>query len=237
LVNGPTRYGTKGTLCTFYIYHPSATIEIEPSPPILPSPSSSQTAHILNSTFVENSARVQGGGIYSQQSTLTVTGSSFRLNNAKAQGGALQANGCAGGLYVSDCSFDSNRAGGSGGAVFLGSCNASFETTALMSNSAGEGGALSTALDVADSDKPGHFKIILNDCLASNNSAYSSLGGCVRSKGVNLTLQGGAWVDNTAASGGGALACSGGCGVEVQGVKQMRANRALLGPGGVVSGG
>ena len=196
---------------------------------------SSQAARILNSTFLENSARFQGGGIYSQQSTLIVTGSSFRMNKAKAQGGALQANGCVGELEVSDCSFDSNWAGGSGGAVFLGSCNASLETTALLSNSAGEGGALFAALDVADSDKPGQFKVVLDDCVASNNSASSSLGGCARSKGVNLTLRGGAWFDNTAANGGGAVACSGGCGVEVQGVKQMGGNRALLGPGGVVS--
>ena len=173
--------------------------------------------------------------MYVQQSTLTLAGSSFRQNHVGTQGGALQANNCVGELDISDCSFNGNWASGSGGALSLGSCNASFDKVSLLSNSAGEGGALFASLDVADSDKAGQFEISLVGCLAMNNSALSSFGGCVSSRGVNLTLQDGSWVDNTAANGGGAVACIGGCGVEVKGIKQMQGNRALQGPGGGVS--
>ena len=108
----------------------------------------SRTLTVINSTFIENSAGVEGGGVYSMSSRVDISGCNFTRNVARQSGGAVSIRGSGGSILNSH--FIENTAGevrsgsGTGGAVLN---QAVFDSTALeihhssfVSNAAGNNG-------------------------------------------------------------------------------------------------
>ncbi len=91
------------------------------------------TLSVLDSTFTNNSADGDGGGIYnSYESTLTVTRSTFSENSALDWGGGIY-NDAASILNITNSTFSKNSAG-SGGAIF-NYRNPFYSTTLTITNS------------------------------------------------------------------------------------------------------
>jgi predicted outer membrane repeat protein len=138
---------------------------------------SNSVIHILNSTFVDNSA-VMGGAISLSQSNypMSLYHCKFSRNSAVLSGGAVYlGDGNGFGFFqvltikairFLDAVFINNTAGNTGGGAFFSSSNAvSFNSTILTGNSAGHrGGAL-------------HFDsknvVEMKDCTLSYNAAVS----------------------------------------------------------------
>ena len=111
----------------------------------------SRTLIVINSIFTENSAGVEGGGIYSMSSRVDVSGCNFTRNVARQLGGAISIQESGGSIFYSH--FIENTAGevmsGSGTAGAIHN-QAVFDSTALeihhssfISNAAGgNGGAV-----------------------------------------------------------------------------------------------
>ena len=97
------------------------------------------TTTISGCTFTNNQATNLGGAIYST-SSLNIVSSSFTNNGAK-NGGAIYSTHA---LVISSCSFNQNTAKNNGGAIFLSGSSMSTisESSKFKSNSAKNGGAI-----------------------------------------------------------------------------------------------
>ena len=96
---------------------------------------------IWNSTFNANHAAGAGGGLGLHGGRALISGCHFS-NNSAASGGALAASGSATVVNVMATRLSSNTASGSGGALHAqGGTVILANTTLLLGNTAGQGGA------------------------------------------------------------------------------------------------
>jgi CSLREA domain-containing protein len=97
------------------------------------------TLTVTNATFSGNSATFYGGGIYNYSGTLAVTDSTFSGNNANYGGGIYNA----GTLTVTNATFSGNSANNSGGGIYNNNGSTLSVTNSTFSrNSAYYGGGI-----------------------------------------------------------------------------------------------
>ena len=106
----------------------------------------SETLHITNSTFTENSASLGGGGIYNSAGELNLTNCTFTRNQADPGGGG-GIDSYFGDLNLTHCTFTGNHAGSGGGGGISGyRCNLNLTHCTFIGNStrfnSGEGGGI-----------------------------------------------------------------------------------------------
>jgi predicted outer membrane repeat protein len=141
---------------------------------------------VTNSSFFLNHVTDNGGAIYAQSGTTTLTRSSFHDNwaghdNSVGAGGALWSDND---LYVSDTTFDHNGVynGGDvvhGGAVELASSVNAFINNSTISNNWGDSGG---GLDLSGGEST------LTNVTISDNNSFSGAGGIyVNSGAITLT--------------------------------------------------
>ena len=143
---------------------------------------SSGNLTITDSVFNENTAELDAGGIYSQNSgTITCTGSTFTLNGTSSTGASYTDGGClysyGGGIMTfTDCKFDGNYtlATGSGGVAFSWDGeDITFINCTLTNNEAEYGGCFSNY-------SSGNVYCV--NCTVADNEARDSGGGGVSSE-------------------------------------------------------
>lgn len=100
-------------------------------------------AIVIESRYVQNSAKLAGGGIWTQSSELFIVDSYFNENSAITTGGAVKSDSMLSrSMTVNRSMFTSNRAH-DGGALFTVKSRVMINMSAFMSNKATEtGGAL-----------------------------------------------------------------------------------------------
>lgn len=170
----------------------------------------------VNNSFFENNASANGGAIYNDGCTTTISNTTFLTNNATASGGALH-NAFGASLIVNDSTFQSNtaQAGGglfndSGSTVTLNSAtfqeNAALDGVGLFNNS----GAIATLNSVTFQGNTGGYggglensgAITINDSLFNSNVVTGSGGGIWNLNGT-VTLNRTTISNNSAYEGGG----------------------------------
>jgi fibronectin-binding autotransporter adhesin len=177
-------------------------------------------AEIIDSSIVANAAKVSGGGIFSNLSTLQISGSEIRDNQAlSGSGGGVENRG---NINIVDSVFRENRAANNGGAIR--SLGQTFEMTLtdsyLLGNEAGlDGGAFFNENQAAISGTQIEANVagrhgggILNNQAAlqisgseiRDNQALSGSGGGVENRG-NLSIVDSLFQGNFAAGHGGAI--------------------------------
>jgi len=179
-------------------------------------------ATVTSSLFIDNvsgGGSVNfGGGIYDQNSTLSLSDSQFTGNVAGGGGGGLYAGGS---LDVTNTTFANNRTNGAGGALEAGSVLANLTNDTFFGNvSAGSGGAIENngsggiaflsdtitgntagnnggGVDVASAPSLLRF----TNAIVFGNSAAAT-GPDLFTNGVAVTDQGGNLIGNTSGSTG-----------------------------------
>ncbi|MBI1312843.1 hypothetical protein GC176_16260 [bacterium] len=132
-----------------------------------------QSMDLLNTSVVNNAARIQGGGLFNRNE-LTITSSVFSGNSANSKGGGLyNESSVAAATNIVDSTFDSNVATVAGGGVYNNSAQGAnrgrinFTGSTLSNNRAGvRGGAIYN----------NEIVTLLNSTI-SGNSANSTGGG------------------------------------------------------------
>lgn len=198
-----------------------------------------QAVYLVNSVFASNFADNSGGGAaYVFNSRAVFVNSTFTDNGSNLNGGALSGENSTINDYLGN--YTANSAS-MGGAFFVESCNVTLNDTLLRENDSTRGGALFMGLARADSRVPGAFVGELNNITAHSNFANAGIvlgagyGGGLAAEGVNVTVVGGTWINNTAAAGGGAIDARGNSSLVLQSVSQMDQCTALSNTGGAVS--
>ena len=161
---------------------------------------STETSHIENSCFENNSADVHGAAIYMVGAgNVLVSSTNFTDNAANYNGGAVFSSVSSN--YFTDCNFVDNCAN-SGGAVFSNARVNEFINCNFVNNSANESGG---ALNV-------HNKVNVHDSHFINNSVTgkespdgSGLGGGAIISYNELNIYNSDFIDNHAVTSGGAL--------------------------------
>ncbi|MCL2888597.1 MAG: hypothetical protein FWF35_04855, partial [Elusimicrobia bacterium] len=148
---------------------------------------------IADNTFTGLQASQDGGAIYNDTGTVTVTdagtGTTFTSNTATGNGGAIyNAAALALTSAVNDITFNGNKAGGSGGAIYnITSADVSLVDVNFIGNTAGgNGGAISntgTGTLEIDGGIPGDTPGSDSQTEFSNNSA-TGLGGAIYNTGA-----------------------------------------------------
>ena len=87
------------------------------------------------------STNIRGGAVYVNSGGMTVDNSTFIANSAIIDGGALYA-GSNGNIKISNSTFEHNTAGNSGGVLFTGGSTYVNESSTLMHNNATSGSAI-----------------------------------------------------------------------------------------------
>lgn len=196
-----------------------------------------QAIYIVNSSFEGNSAGIQGGAVHSDGSALITRNVTFKRNSCRlGGGGAVFMARCQGAINFYEGLFEANTALGTGGAIYTQGCCTTLNATQLLGNRAASGGAVAADVILGDL-KAGKYVLELNGCQVQGNTANGTTGtgGALRATSVQATIRAGEWVNNSAASDGGAVAASGEGSLVIRGVKLMQQNTALLGRGGAVS--
>lgn len=155
---------------------------------------------VINSSFSKNFAKLNGGGIGVNSSSVTVINSSFEFNRAITNGGAIRSD--YGNILALNSNFTNNTAYHSGG---IGSYNNITSINSIFTNntSYGNGTAISsTNLTVINST------FIANH--AVNETITDGYGGAIvinKYKGVpgNATIINSKFINNTASANGGAI--------------------------------
>ncbi|MDR2176402.1 MAG: Ig-like domain-containing protein [Synergistaceae bacterium] len=161
------------------------------------------TVTFINSPFTGNEATA-GGAVNVEGGTVTFTGGTFTGNSATGNGatgngGAVNVGG--GTVTFTGGTFTGNSATANGGALYLKVLPTFTENENLKfsNNSAGNGGAIDSAVSLSLDDK-----FIFEKNTANNiSNDTSGQGGAVRAG--TLTVTGGSYIGNTAYGTGGAL--------------------------------
>jgi hypothetical protein len=158
---------------------------------------SSGTGTITGTEFSNNTAQ-DGGAIYEvKNGTLTInSGTSFDANSAQ-EGGAIESQGT---LTVNGSTFTGNQASGgigAGGAMYNYVGKAAISGSDFSANMASDGGAIASIKG----------PLTVTNSTFESNQATGGFGGAISGTGT-VTINGGAFTTNMAASGG-ALNASG----------------------------
>lgn len=150
----------------------------------------SSTVRIRSSLFRNNSA-LAGGGIYSENTTLIASDVLFEGNRASEAGGAMTSSRSLG-TELNNCRFVNNSCLQYGGGVRCYDTSISMHNCSFESNSAEQGGALSS--DVSDA--------VMSDALFQNNFASLRGGSMSLVRNTNLTIFNSTFLSETSAEGG-----------------------------------
>lgn len=156
------------------------------------------TLTVTACTFSDNDAYFYGGGIYNSDGTVTVADSTFLSNGAHYAGGAIYQHG--GTLGVSNSTLADNGTGYAGGAIYNDHGTVAVHASTLSGNISDAGGAISSGGDLA----------VSNSSFFGNSAGGLDGGGGILTYGTatvtNCTLAGnsaggsnGAGIQNTGA--------------------------------------
>ncbi|WP_131750077.1 autotransporter domain-containing protein, partial [Legionella beliardensis] len=181
--------------------------------------SDNSTLSLSNTTFVNNTAEFSGGAIYSNNSTLILNSSIF-INNAAAAGGALfSANST---ISINDSTFANNTAEFNGGVIFSGDSALGLFNSTFSNNTASEGGVLYSANNTTT----------VNNSTFANNTANT--GGAIYNLFGVLNLNNSTLSNNIANERGGAIFNDGG---ELNLINSTLNNNITNGAGGAIYNG
>ena len=178
-----------------------------------------------NSNVFANKTRnaksdTDGGGIYCNHGTATITNTRFEGNESEDYGGAIYANNADVNLSVTNCIFVKNYCKDDGGAVYMDAGKLTMNDCLFYDNSAGDdGGAVyidgqegsvirnCTFMSNRAKDSAGAFyvcddNVFLIDCNIKNNSCGSTGGGIYVKGKYRISIQGVMEVCNNTGSGG-----------------------------------
>jgi hypothetical protein len=154
------------------------------------------TLTITNSTFSGNSANNGGGGIYNNGGTLTITNSTFSGNSANSGGGI--ANGGSVVVSITNSTFSGNSATGlGGGGIYKSAGTLTITNSTFSGNNANQGGTGGGIWNYNGS-------LTVTNSTFSGNSASSGAGGIYRSIGT-VTLLNTIVVNSTGGNCGGTI--------------------------------
>jgi predicted outer membrane repeat protein len=155
--------------------------------------SSSYTLTVTNSTFTSNSAGNDGGGIYNEDSVpARVKGCTFANNSAK-NGGALFNTGDSS-PYVDNCTFTGNSASSYGGAIYNFDLSSPLvQTCTFTNNSATYGGAIFDGYQCST---------YVNHCTFTDNHASSVGGAFMANASTGSSVSVSTFTGNSASLGG-----------------------------------
>ncbi len=138
-----------------------------------------------------------GGGLYNDGGTLTVTNSTFSLNTASGDGGGLYNNG--GTVTVTNSAFNENSVGRGGGGVFNNSGTVNVANSAFDSNNAtGYGDGIYGGGGIENQTGT----LTVTNSTFSGNTTDSLGGGIVNTYTSTLTVTNSTFSDNVANNGG-----------------------------------
>ena len=92
----------------------------------------------INNVRITGGGRSDGGAIYNNNGTVTVTGVTFESNSITGDGGAI--NQASGTMTISRSAFVSNTAGGGGGAIYQSNGTLTIESSAFIDNDSTQDG-------------------------------------------------------------------------------------------------
>lgn len=148
----------------------------------------------VNDSIITGNKGYQGGGIYVNPGTLTVSNSVISDNDTTRDGGGVFAYG--GTVTISNSTIEGNTAGSGyhGGGIYLWNATGSLSSVAIEDNAAGHGGGMSL-LSGGLSVTGGSF---------TGNTASNYGGGLLlNAPSSDVTVSGATISDNSAPSGGG----------------------------------
>lgn len=156
---------------------------------------SNSSVSITNSSVSENSATIDGGGLYSSESEITLVGSNLQLNSAADDGGGVYA------IDNSNISFNNSTVSGNsavdglgGGAVIKDSSSMLLSSSTVSGNSAYSGGGIHVDIN---------SNAVLINATVSGNSASNRSGGIYIANTSTLSLGNSTVSDNLAVNYGG----------------------------------
>lgn len=153
---------------------------------------------IADCSFTTNFAFLQGGAVYSNGGTVSVSSTRF-VNNAAdieyyASGGALYSRN--GRVYITDCDFIGSANLYKGGAVYCADCDVSISGCGFINGTSLDGGALY----LLNSDTTVDMCSFINNSANSNN--YITYGGAISSSEGTVHVSDSIFTDNSASDGG-----------------------------------
>ena len=102
------------------------------------------TTTLTDCTVSGNSAEL-GGGLYNDGGTTTLTDCTVSGNSASTQGGGLDNQTNPGAINLNDCTISGNSAGGKGGGLYSSGGTATLTDCTVSGNSASNGGGMDDA--------------------------------------------------------------------------------------------
>jgi predicted outer membrane repeat protein len=149
---------------------------------------------LTNTTFLYNTASVNGGGIYNRTSSSPIiTNTTFSYNTADSGGGMLNAFSSS--PILTNTTFLYNVANSSGGGMYNGSSSPTITNTTLSYNTAKYGGGMYNA----------RSSPILTNTTFLYNTADDYGGGMVNSSSSSPTIMSTTFLYNTASVNGGGM--------------------------------
>ena len=201
----------------------------------------------VNNSFFENNASANGGAIYNDGCTTTISNTTFLTNDATASGGALH-NAFNASLIVNGSTFQSNTALDGGGLFNNSGATATLNFVTFQGNTGGYGGGLENSGAITINDSLFNLNVVtgsgggiwnlggtvtLNRTTISNNSAYE--GGGINTYGADLQITKANIVDNiaTGTHGGGIYHGGGTAFITDATISGNQANAATANGGGI----
>ncbi len=124
------------------------------------------TTTITDSTITDNTARSQGGGLYNDTGTLTVINSTVSGNRAGQEGGGLYIFGSATVTNIVNSTISGNVAGSEGGGIYQDRGTLTITNSTITGNTATtSGGGL-----YLYNDSPGAVATIVNSIISGNTA-------------------------------------------------------------------
>ena len=185
--------------------------------------SENSSLEVVDCLFTDNTASHRGGGLGVNSSTVTVSGCTF-IGNEGSHGGGLGLLDSSG--LVTRCIFEDNSVYNAGGGLIITDSDAEIEYCQFTGNQASYGGGLT----INDSD------IVIRFCTINGNTAENSGGGLYfhlwNESRAEILLNACSVYDNSSFSGGGLWA---GTDVELEAFNvDVMSNEATYGPDGSV---
>lgn len=151
---------------------------------------------LTNVIFSNNSAILDGGGVYHVGTNLPLTNVTFNSNSANRNGGGMFDRGRA---TLTDVSFENNYGGNGGGGLYAFNSQYWLTNVTFTNNQSSFGGGI--YIDEHVSSGPA----TLTNVTFTSNSAAGSGGGIYNSRGFNPSLTNVRFNDNTAGASGGGM--------------------------------
>ncbi len=156
---------------------------------------------ITNCTITANSARSRGGGIYCYKSSPRITEATISENDANNAGGGIYCYSSH--AMIESCTISHNSAEGSGGGIRSWHSSLSVIKCTIFQNTADYGGGIEMN-DVSDDDSSPMISL----CEISNNIAFGAGGGIACRERVSPNIRACTIRDNLCYGSGGGIYCS-----------------------------